>query len=129
MNVQNISSLPGDFNNQSKITVDGIWKAQSHSSEIRLHPNGQFLYVGNRGHDSICQFEISVIGTLRYVTTVPSGGKTPRNFNFNQAGTKMLVANQDSDCCTSFGVDTKTGSLEFIESIPASSPNYVVAVN
>ena len=40
------------------VTPLGVWKAASHSSEIRLHPNGRYLYVGNRGHDSICVLAI-----------------------------------------------------------------------
>jgi 6-phosphogluconolactonase len=47
--VQCMSSLPQSAQGMTTISPQGIWKAASHSSEIRLHPNGRFLVVGNRG--------------------------------------------------------------------------------
>ena len=55
------------------------WKAFSHCSEIRLHPNGKWLYVGNRGHDSIAVYGVDPrTGHLSLVRIEPSGGACPR---------------------------------------------------
>lgn len=126
--IQNISSLPDTFNNECTTNSLGIWKAKSHSSEIRLHPNGSFLYVSNRGHNSICVLTVLSTGRLQFVETISSGGRTPRNFNLNQSGTEMLVANQDSDCCCRFSVSSLTGTLQLEETIPVASPNYVIPI-
>jgi 6-phosphogluconolactonase len=45
--VRTISTLPEDW--QDKQTMkNGVWKAASHCSEIRVHPAGTLLFVGNR---------------------------------------------------------------------------------
>ena len=54
---QTISTLPADFTGANK------------TGEIRIHPNGRFLYTTNRGHNSVAMFgiepetgELNVIG-------------------------------------------------------------------
>jgi len=83
----------------------------NHCSEIKLGPDGRFLYVANRGNDSLSIFDIGEDGIAKLRTAVPSGGKTPRHFAFAPDGRTLAVANQDSDVVTLFGVDAADGSL------------------
>ncbi|WEK51647.1 MAG: lactonase family protein [Candidatus Kaistia colombiensis] len=83
----------------------------NHCSEIKLGPDGRFLYVANRGHDSLSIFAIGADGIARRREAVPSGGNTPRHFAFSPDGRTLAVANQDSDVVTLFGVDAEDGSL------------------
>lgn len=97
---QNLSTLPDDF------------KGQSTTAEVRVHPNGKFLYGSNRGHDSIAVFAIAPkSGTLTPVEIVSSGGKTPRNFALSPDGAWLVCAHQDSGNLTVFRVDPATGRL------------------
>ena len=50
--LQTISTLPHDFS------------ARNTCSQIHLTPSGQFLYVGNRGHNSIAGFAVDAGGFL-----------------------------------------------------------------
>lgn len=98
--LQTISTLPEKF------------KGENTDAEIVLHPNGKFLYASNRGNDSITVFAVhGGKGTLTPVETVPTGGKTPRNFELDPAGEWLLAANQDSNTVITFRVDKKTGRL------------------
>lgn len=100
--VQNISTLPADF----KITND------DRAAEIRIHPNGRFLYASNRGHDSIAVFAINPRdGQLTTIEFAPCGGKAPRNFALSPNGAWLVCAHQDSDSLCSFAVDSATGRL------------------
>ncbi len=100
--LQNISTLPADF----KITND------DRAAEIRIHPNARFLYVSNRGHDSIAVFAIDpTTGHLTTVEITPCGGKAPRNFALTPDGAWLVCAHQDSDSLCSFAVDPATGRL------------------
>lgn len=57
----------------------GVWKAASHCSEIRLHPNGRFLYVGNRGHESLAVYKVDqTTGGLELVEIHATQGKLGR---------------------------------------------------
>lgn len=95
--LQTISTLPKDF------------KGESSTAEIRIHPQNGHLYVSNRGHDSIASFEIGKDGKLSFVETTPSGGRTPRNFNFDPTGKWLLAAHQDSNNITVFEVNKRGG--------------------
>lgn len=83
----------------------------NHCSEIKLGPDGRFLYVANRGDDSLSIFDIGEDGVAKRRTSVPSGGKTPRHFAFSPDGRTLAVANQDSDVVTLFSVGAEDGSL------------------
>lgn len=82
------------------------------TAEIRLHPNGRFVYGSNRGHDSIAVFAVdAATGDLAPVEIVPSGGRTPRNFALSPNGRWLVCGHQDTDLLTVFRVDAATGRL------------------
>ena len=85
--------------------------AENTGAEIQVAPSGKFVYVSNRGHDSIAVFAVTRDGTLTPVQDIPTGGKTPRNFEFDPSGKFLLVGNQDSNEIAVFRVDEITGRL------------------
>ena len=99
--IQTIPTLPKNFagkNTAAEIVVDG---------------KGRFLYVSNRGHDSIAVFSIDPdSGTLKSPEWVPSGGKTPRNFAIDPTGKWLFSANQDSNSIRLLEIDQKSGRLK-----------------
>jgi len=98
--IQTLSTLPADFIGEST------------SAEIRLHPNGRFLYGSNRGHDSIAVFSVDpASGRLAPVEFAPAGGRAPRNFALSPDGAWLVCAHQDSDSLCAFRVDPGTGRL------------------
>ncbi|HZP61682.1 MAG TPA: lactonase family protein [Opitutaceae bacterium] len=97
---QTIPTLPADFHELNT------------SAEIRIHPNGRFVYASNRGHDSIAVFARDVqTGLLSLVEIVPCGGKHPRNFALSPDGNWLLCANRDTNNVIVFRVDSATGRL------------------
>lgn len=82
------------------------------TAETRVHPNGKFVYVSNRGHDSIAIFAVEPgSGKLTPIGHEPTRGKTPRNFNIDPSGRYLLAANQDSGNVVAFRIDQQTGKL------------------
>lgn len=82
------------------------------TAETVVHPNGKFVYVSNRGHNSLAIFGIEESsGKLTALGHHSSGGKTPRNFNIDPSGTFVLVANQDTNNIVVLKVDPATGKL------------------
>ncbi|MBT4865898.1 MAG: lactonase family protein [Planctomycetaceae bacterium] len=82
------------------------------TAEVRVHPNGKFVYVSNRGHDTIAIFKFNQKnGKLKAIGHVSTGGKTPRNFNLDPSGRFALAANQDTHNVVVFRVNQKTGQL------------------
>jgi 6-phosphogluconolactonase len=98
--VQTVSTLPAGSS------------ATKSTAEIQIDHAGKFLYVSNRGHDSIAIFAIDkATGKLTPVAHVPTGGKTPRYFTLDPTGSYLFAGNQDSNTVTIFRVDANTGRL------------------
>jgi 6-phosphogluconolactonase len=100
--IQHISTLPAGF----KVTDP------DRAAEIRVHPNGNFIYASNRGHDSLAVFARNPAdGRLTLVEIVPCGGAHPRNFALSSDGSWLVCANRDSNNLAVFRVDPATGRL------------------
>jgi 6-phosphogluconolactonase len=97
---QTISTLPEGFT------------GTSYTAEVVVHPSGKFVYGSNRGHDSLAEFRVNPNdGTLTFLGTISTGGKTPRNFNVDPTGRWVLAANQGTDNVVVLSVDMETGRL------------------
>lgn len=93
------------------------------SAAVHLHPNGKFVYVSNRGHNSITAFKILNNGELEMVDQQTKSIATPRDFNIDPTGKFMIVANQSSDNLVVYDIDPATGKFTFKhESIAVKAP-------
>lgn len=82
------------------------------TAETLVNPNGRFLYVSNRGHDSIAVFAIDPQdGSLRFIEATPTGGRTPRSVGIVPGGRLLVAANQNSGNVTVFRIDAERGTL------------------
>jgi len=98
--IQSISTLPADF------------QGSNTTAEIQMDRTGRFLYVSNRGHDSIAMYEVDPVqGPLKMIETVPSLGKTPRNLKIDPTNRYLFVANQAGENVVVFRIDQTTGHL------------------
>jgi 6-phosphogluconolactonase (cycloisomerase 2 family) len=72
------------------------------TSTVHMHPNGQFVYVGNRGaaaggHNEIAVFKINeTTGEPSLIQNVDTHGFTPRTFALDPSGRMLVVGNQNS---------------------------------
>ena len=99
--IHTLSTLPAGFDTSKNSTA-----------EIAVHPSGNFLYVSNRGHDSIAVFKADQkTGRLTAAGHQSTGGKTPRNFAIDPSGRFLLAANQNSDTIVVFAINQETGAL------------------
>ena len=81
-------------------------------ADVHVHPSGRFLYMSNRGHDSIAAFTIDKsTSTLRPLQLEATGGHWPRNFAIDPSGRFLFVANQRSNTIDTHRIDTATGRL------------------
>lgn len=101
---------------------------QNTCAAIKCSEDGRFLYVSNRGDDSIAVFAIDEnTGLLERIQVMKSGGKNPRDLLVVED--MVLAAHQGSDNITVFYRDEKTGLLtREQEEISCHSPVCLVAV-
>ena len=91
---------------QTLSTVPPGFTGRNSTAEILVSGDGRFVYVTNRGHDSIAVFAADLAtGHLTRTANVPSGGKMPRNIRFSPDGNYLLSANQGGNNITEFRVD------------------------
>jgi 6-phosphogluconolactonase len=93
-------------------TVPEDAKAHNTTAELVISADGRFLYVGNRGHDSVAVFAIDKkTGMLTLKENVPSGGRTPRNVRIDPTGAWFFAANENGGDVTEFRIDRSSGHL------------------
>ena len=69
---------------QSLSTIPDSSTVRSTVAEMRMHPSGNWMYVGNRGDNSIAVYSVNKEdGTLSLVQIKDSEGVNPRHFNFD----------------------------------------------
>jgi 6-phosphogluconolactonase len=97
---QNIRTLPPGYDGRNL------------PADIHLSPDGQYLYVSNRGHDSFACYEVSPDSgmlTLKHHTS--TGGAEPRGFAIDPTGKFLISANQNSNNIITFLIDPGMGHL------------------
>ena len=101
--IQNISTLPDDF------------EGDNSGAELEVHPSGKFLYVSNRGQNSIATFSIDQeTGKISPLAWNSTEGKTPRNFRISPDGKYLYAANQDSGSIARYEINKETGELKLL---------------
>lgn len=95
--VQTLSTLPEDF------------KGKNSTAEVKVHPSGKFVWVSNRGHDSLAGFAIDKAGKLSSLGQTPTE-KTPRSFEIDPDGRYVFGAGEGSGKLAVYRVDAR-GSL------------------
>lgn len=97
--MQTVSSLP-----------DG-YTARNTCSQIHLTPSGQFLYVANRGHNSIAGFAVdAATGRLTAIGHATTEA-VPSAFGLDPAGHFVFAAGSASGRLASYRIDSATGAL------------------
>lgn len=115
--LQTLSSLPADFSGKSV------------AAEVKVHPSGQFVWVSNRGHDSLAGFAVEPkTGKLSALGQTPTE-KTPRSFEFAPDGRFLYAGGEGTGKLAAYNVELETGKLTSARSYDVGkSVTWVLAV-
>lgn len=105
----------GEFSEiERHATIPENFEGATKLAAVRLSHDQNFLYISNRGHDSIAIFKIGDNGaTISLVDIVASGGVFPRDFNITETDDFLVCAHQEDGYeLTVFKRDKVTGKLE-----------------
>jgi 6-phosphogluconolactonase len=107
---QTISTLPPDY------------RGTSYCADVKVTPDGQFVYGTNRGHDSLAIYRKHTDNHLSLVAITPSRGEQPQNLAITPDGKWLLCANMGGNVAV-FQINAKTGELTLAgEPTPQTSP-------
>jgi len=114
---QTLSTLPADFTGSNTC------------AKIQIHPAGRFLYVSNRGHDSIAGFAIDSDGYLTALGQQPAE-PIPRAFGLDPTGNFLYASGQGSGKLTAYRIDQNSGRLQPLATYPLGErPMWVMVLH
>ena len=96
---QTLSTLPEDF------------EGTSHCADLKITPDGQFLYGTNRGHDSIATYRLDDKGAMTLLRIETSLGSSPQNLAITRDGKFLICANMGGNNVIVFDIDSVTGKI------------------
>lgn len=92
-------------------TIPADWDKHNGAAAIRMSKDGRFIYVSNRGNDSIAVFEVKADHTLKLIQRVSTFGEFPRDFNWDEEEAYVVAANQNTNNATLYARNAADGSL------------------
>ena len=108
-------------------TIPEDYTGDGWASAIDIDPQGCFLYVSNRKHDSVTVFALNQEnGHMTWVQNIATGGVQPRFITVSPDGEQLLAANELSDTIRVFDVKDEGGLADSGTVIATESPVCVV---
>lgn len=118
--LQQISTVP-----------EGVDGEEHTTAQILVHPSGRFVYMSNRGTNTIAIFHFNEESERADLVGIESTrGATPRNFAIDPPGNFLYAANQDSNTVECFAIDLVTGLLGHVaRAVDVPAPTCIVFSN
>ena len=111
-------------------TLSG-YTGRNECATVQVLPNGKFVYMNNRGEDTIVGFSISPEGKLKKVCKV-SVSKCPsdpanatRCMTLSPDGSFLAVPDRPADVLRTFKVNQETGELTDLAQLPLQNPVFI----
>ena len=112
------------------IVPPGFQGGAPSSAELRITPDGRFLYASERTSNTIAAFRVdAATGAL-----TPAGNfateTRPRGFNIDPSGRFLVAVGQQSDHATLYAIDGASGALKDLKRYPlGKNPNWVEIID
>ena len=114
--VLNYNAKVGKFSlKQVLSTIPDTWTKHNGAAAIRMSKDGKFIYVSNRGYNSLAIFQSGADGTLKLIQQISTEGDFPRDFNFNHDQSMIIALNQNTNNATLYERNAQTGKLKMIQ--------------
>lgn len=111
---------------QRLATTAASFKGKNGAAAIRLSADNRFLYVSNRGEDSLVVFKVTDTG-LQLIQRISTFGSFPRDFNWDKQQTYLIAANQKSNNASVYRRNPETGLLARLQTnVPVPQPTCVL---
>lgn len=116
-----INVVKFDENNwtfENKATYSSIpetFTEHNGAAAIKISRDGKFIYVSNRGHDSITLFVVKENHMLQLRQRISTFGEFPRDFNWDKDEKYVVATNQNSDNATLYTRNKLNGCLTPIQ--------------
>lgn len=97
---------------QTVSTLPDGYTEKNTTAEVKVHPGGRYVWVSNRGHDSLAGFAIDETTGLLSPLGQTATEKTPRSFEIDPSGRFAFAAGEGSGRLAVYRIDAANGRLE-----------------
>lgn len=106
----------GNFSlDQTIKTIPNTWTEHNGAAAIRITSDHKYVYVSNRGFNSLATLAIQSDGSVKLIDQTPAEGDFPRDFNFNSDESFIVLVNQNTDNATLYSRDAASGKLTMVQ--------------
>lgn len=109
-------------------TVPTGFRGQNSAAALDISADGRFVYVSNRGHDSVVGYATSASGQRLHRAGWTPVSRTPRFLGLDPTGAELWVAAQGSHLIQRFDVSPVSGALTHVGSLAFPSPACITFV-
>lgn len=102
-------------------------------ADVQIHPDGQLVFVSNRGEDTVVAFALDTdTGLLAFahsvsIATSPHPGLAARSITFDESGRFLFVPDRPADRVLTYAVDGRTGAVTSVSETPLPQPAFILA--
>ncbi|WP_425617642.1 lactonase family protein [Anatilimnocola sp. NA78] len=100
---------------QTVSTLPETFQGRNTTADVHVHPSGEFVWVSNRGHDSLAGFRFDAPASKLTALGQTPTEKTPRSFALSPNGKFLFAGGEGTGKLAAYSIDTKSGKLERIE--------------
>ena len=116
LSVLRYDKTTGTFSLEQTVkTIPTAWTEHNGAAAIRISADDKFIYVSNRGHNSLAQFKINESHNVDFVGFTSTYGDFPRDFDIDPSGKFLVCVNQNTDNGTLYARDEQTGALTCLQ--------------
>lgn len=96
-------------------TIPDDYVDHNGAAAIRLSHDGRFLYVSNRGYNTLAVFSVGSDARLTLVQQISTEGDFPRDFDLDPTEAFVVAVNQNTDNATLYARDQASGKLSLLQ--------------
>ena len=100
---------------QTLKTIPDDWTSHNGAAAIHISKDGKFVYVSNRGHNSLAVFKVLDDFSLQRIQLISTYGDFPRDFDLDPSQKFVLAANQNTDNATLYQRNEENGELTLVQ--------------
>ncbi|WP_283583555.1 lactonase family protein [Limosilactobacillus difficilis] len=100
---------------QTIATIPSSWTSHNGAAAIHITKDGRFVYVSNRGEDTIAVFAVQNDFSLKHIQSISTEGSFPRDFELSSDEKFLLAGNQNSDSLALYQRNDQTGLLKKLQ--------------
>lgn len=108
-------------------TLPSDYSGKSYAGHIAFNDCGRYVYVSNRGSETIGIFEVLQSSVLHSLGSFNCCGSWPRHFAFSQCGNWLFIANQRSSGVAVFNRFGET-QWKYTNTLDVQNPSYILEV-